>query len=440
MIRSGINIPSQLAEDDVYYNRKSNSTITQARRNFHNLFVKRILILSVANRGDTLIDMTVGKGGDFPKWIAAKLSFVFGLDIHPDNIQNRLDGACARFLNYRKKWKNMPLALFVSANSGLNIRGRSEEGDCPACFTDKGKQITKAVFGEGPKDETVLGSGVYKQYGKGKDGFNIVSNQFSIHYFFKNKTVLNGFLRNVSECCKVGGYFIGTSYDGTKVFRALEDKEPGESIKIMVGERKMWEIIKRYDSDTFDNNESCLGYQVDVYEESINKIFPEYLVNYDYLIRILEQYGFALLTVPECQELGVPTSIGNFNILFKEMQHRIKSRQLRKSDIGTALNMTSDEKKVSFLNKFFIFKKIRDVDAEAVEKIQLNLNKEQQKTTAETNKELGEVVKKVNEEKPRVKKLGKLKLKKAKVGTAKLKIKIRRPRIKIKTPSKIDEK
>ena len=67
------------------------------------------------------------------------------------------------------------------------------------------------------------------------------------------------------------------------------------------------------------------------------------------------------------------------------MQHRIKSKQLRKADIGTALNMTSDEKKVSFLNKFFIFKKIRDVDAEAVEKIQLNLNKEQQKKVAETN-------------------------------------------------------
>jgi mRNA (guanine-N7-)-methyltransferase len=440
MIRSGTNIPSQLAEDDVYYNRKSDSTITRAMRDFHNLFVKRILILSVANRGDILIDMTVGKGGDFPKWIAAKLSFVFGLDISKDNIQNRINGACARFLNYRKKWKSMPLALFVSANSGLNIRGRSEGGDCPACFTDKGKQITKAIFGEGPKDEALLGSGVYKQYGKGKDGFHIVSNQFSVHYFFQNKAVLNGFLRNVSECCKVGGYFIGTSYDGTKVFRALEDKEPGESIKIMVGERKMWEITKRYDSDTFDNNESCLGYQVDVYQESINKIFPEYLVNYDYLIRILEQYGFALLTVPECQELGIPTSIGNFNILFKEMQHQIKSKQLRKADIGTALNMTSDEKKVSFLNKFFIFKKIRDVNAEAVEKIQLNLNKDQQKEVGETNKELDEVVKKVDGDKPRIKKLGKIKLKKATVGTtSKPKIKIRRLRIKIKTPSKIDE-
>ena len=118
------------------------------------------------------------------------------------------------------------------------------------------------------------------------------------------------------------------------------------------------------------------------------------------------------------------------------MQHRIKSRQLRKPDIGTALNMTSDEKKVSFLNKFFIFKKIRDVDAAAVEKIQLNLNKEQEKTTAETNKELGEVVKNpVNEDKPRVKKLGKLKLKKATVVTAKPKIKIKRYKIKIKTPT-----
>ena len=416
MIRTGLNNPSQLVEDEVYYNRKSGSTITQAMRNFHNLFVKRILILSVANRGDTLIDMTVGKGGDFPKWIAAKLSFVFGLDISSDNIQNRLDGACARFLNYRKKWKSMPLALFVSANSGLNIRG-----DCPACFTDKGKQITKAIFGEGPKDETLLGGGVYRQYGKGKDGFNIVSNQFSIHYFFKNKTVLNGFLRNVSECCKVGGYFIGTSYDGTKVFRALEGKEEGESIKIMVGERKMWEITKRYNSDSFSNNDSCLNYQVDVYQETINKIFPEYLVNYDYLTRILEQYGFALLTVTECQELGIPTSLGNFNLLFKEMQIRIKSNRLRKSDIGTALNMTPDEKKVSFLNKFFVFKKIRDVNAEAVEEIQLNLNKDQVAEVAKTNKELEDMGK---TSKP-VKKLGKMKLKKT----------IKVPKIRVKIPT-----
>jgi len=370
--------------------------------------------------------MTVGKGGDFPKWISAKLSFVFGLDVSRDNIENRINGVCARFLNYRKKWKTMPMALFVAANSSLNIRGQGEN-PCPACYTDKAKQITRAVFGEGPKDEEKLGSGVFRQYGKGKDGFNIVSNQFSIHYFFENKTVLNGFLRNVSECCKLGGYFIGTSYDGTKVFRALEDKNVGESIKIMVGERKMWEITKQFESDTFDNNVSCLGYQIDVYQESINKVFPEYLVNYDYLTSLLEQYGFALLTPSESTELGLPASMGNFNILFKEMQHLIKSKQLRHADIGDALKMTTDEKNVSFLNKFFIFKKIRDVNAEEIERIQLNINKDQEMTIAKTNQELDEVVNKINSDKPKVKKLGKIKLKKLKNNI----IKIKKPKIKI---------
>ena len=75
----------------------------------------------------------------------------------------------------------MPSALFVNANSGLNIKS----GD--ACFTDKGKQITKAVFGEGAKDKDILGDGVYRHYGRGKDGFHVVSNQFAIHYFFVKK-------------------------------------------------------------------------------------------------------------------------------------------------------------------------------------------------------------------------------------------------------------
>ena len=430
MIRTGNNIPSELAEDTIYYNRKSNSTITRALRDFHNLFVKRILILSVSNRGDILIDQSVGKGGDFPKWIAAKLSFVFGIDYSRDNITNRIDGACARFLNYKKKWKVMPDALFVSGSSSLNIRSGE------ACFTDKGKQIAKAIFGDEVKDEKILGEGVYKQFGKGRDGFHIVSNQFSIHYFFENKETLNGFLRNVSETCKVGGYFIGTSYDGTKVFRALENKEMGEGIRIMAGEKKMWEITKEYDNDSFANNVSCLGYKINVYQETINKIFPEYLVNYDYLTTLLEQYGFALLTTNEYKELGLPNSIGGFNLLFSEMQHQINSNRLRQSDIGEALRMTSDEKKISFLNKYFVFKKIRDVNAEEVEKIQLNLNTLVEEEMAEKNEQLNLIVEGVASEKPRVKKLGKMKLNQSSQKTIAPKIKVNLSKIKIRSAKK----
>ena len=310
--------------------------------------------------------MTVGKGGDFPKWIAAKLSFVFGLDVSRDNIENRLDGACARFLSYRKQYRSMPYALFVTANGSLNIRSTE------ACATDKGKEITRAVFGEGPRDEKKLGKGVFRQYGKGEDGFDVVSNQFSIHYFFENPETLNNFLRNVSECCKVGGYFIGTSYDGREVFRQLEDKEVGESIFIHKNGVKMWEIKKQYNETEFPNNMSSIGYKIDVYQESINKTFSEYLVNYEYLIQLIENYGFTLVGRDEARSMGLPNSIGNFDQLFYEMQSQIKSKRIKRADLFSAPDMTPDEKKISFLNKYFVFKKIRDVNAEEVSRVMMN--------------------------------------------------------------------
>ena len=41
----------------------------------------------------------------------------------------------------------------------------------------------------------------------------------------------------------------------------------------------MWEITKKYTSTQFENNETSVGYAINVYQESINKVFPEYLVN-----------------------------------------------------------------------------------------------------------------------------------------------------------------
>ena len=101
MITTGENIPSLDVDDDVYYNRISKVSFTKALRDFHNLYIKLVLIKNVSNKGDTLVDFAVGKGGDFTKWIKSKLAFVFGIDISKDNIENRLDGACARYLNYR---------------------------------------------------------------------------------------------------------------------------------------------------------------------------------------------------------------------------------------------------------------------------------------------------------------------------------------------------
>ena len=61
----------------------------------------------------------------------------------------------------------MPSALFVNGNSSLNIRN----GD--AFNTQKDKELTSAIFGNGPKDQVQLGKGVYKQYGVAEDGFHV---------------------------------------------------------------------------------------------------------------------------------------------------------------------------------------------------------------------------------------------------------------------------
>jgi hypothetical protein len=367
MLTTGENIPDLIAEDDIYYNKKETATTTRSLRDFHNLYVKRVLILAASKFKGTLIDMSVGKAGDFSKWIAAKLSFVFGLDIARDNIENRLNGACARFLNYRKQYRSVPYSLFLNANSALNIRSGE------ACFTDKGREITRAIFGDGPKDEKKLGRGVFRQYGKGKDGFDVVSNQFSIHYFAETPEKFHNFLRNVSECCKVGGYFIGTSYDGRKVFQKLEDKKLGESITISTKEgERIWEITKQYNSQTFENNATSLGYRVDVYQESINKVFSEYLVNYDYLISTVENYGFMLVERDELDEIGLPNSVGNFEQLYYQMKSDLQTNKIRRGDIGTASQMNHYEKEISYLNKYFIFKKVRDVNAETVSKGLIN--------------------------------------------------------------------
>jgi len=363
MIRSGENIPDEVVDEDVYYNRVVSSTKTRGLRDFHNLFVKRKLITCVSRKEDTLIDYACGKGGDFPKWIDAQLSFVFGVDVAKDNLENRMDGACARFMNYRKDYKSIPYALFVNGNSGANRRSGV------AMMNDKAVKITRAVFGDGAKSDALgLGKAVERQYGKGENGFNVSSCQFALHYFFESRSTFQNFIRNVSECTKVGGYFIGTCYDGKSIFNLLRNKGVGESIELYDDGSKVWEIRKEYEDDnaTFQDNISSLGHQISVYQESINKTFPEFLVNFDYLERVMEDYGFKLATRDEAKDLGLPEGSGLFSELFNVMTEEIRRNRNKRNEYGTALEMTSMEKKISFLNRYFVYKKLRNVNAEKV--------------------------------------------------------------------------
>lgn len=363
MITTGEGLPAFSTDIDVYYNRTGDERKTVPLRNFHNLYVKRKLIVGVADRNNTLIDYAVGKSGDLSKWIQAKLGFVYGIDISRDNIHNNMDGACARYLTERKKNRVMHDAMFVTGDSSLNIRSGE------AFSTEKDKMISRAIFGNGPKDRKQLGNGVYKQYGVAHEGFNISSCQFAMHYFFETPKKLHSFLRNLAECTKMGGYFIGTCYDGKTVFELLKDSLFEHGVPIMLHNTRIFELTKLYHQTGFPDDEMSIGYAIDVYQETINKVFREYLVNFDYFTQLMDDYGFILISREEAEGMGFPNGTGLFNELFDCMMNEIKRDRNAKYNYGTAHSMTQQEKRISFLNRYFIFKKVRTVNSEKIENI-----------------------------------------------------------------------
>jgi hypothetical protein len=405
MISTGLNIPETGVDDDVYYNKPSGDMKTEGLKNFHNLYVKKLLIKSVSKRDDTLIDYACGKAGDLSKWIVAKLSFVYGIDISKDNLENRIDGACARYLKARKQNKRMPYALFVNGNSALNIKNGT------AMKNDKAIQITKAIFGNGTEKSELIGKGVARHYGVGAEGFNVSSCQFAIHYFFKDPETLQGFLKNIAECTKLNGYFIGTAYDGKLIYKLLAKKAQGESVQLYDDDKKIWEVVKEYDYDKFEDNSSSLGYKIDVYQESINQLISEYLVNFDYFNRVMENYGFKIVEREEAQSMGLPEGTGLFSELYMNMMEEIKANKFKANDYGNAQNMSIYEQKISFLNRYFVYKKFRTVNADKVEldlgdydddeRAALEMSEKYDGNNKEGNKE------DKKEEKPKIKKLNK---------------------------------
>ena len=169
--------------------------------------------------------------------------------------------------------------------------------------------------------------------GRCKDGFDVISNQFALHYFFKNKDTLNNFLTNVSENLKLGGKMVSTCFDGSKVFKLLEKTDFIE--RKDENNKLLWRIDKKYNQKKLFNNEKSLGLSIDVYMESFSSFNEEYLVNIEYLRSILDNYGLEII------------NLKNFSTCYNEL-----------SSNGFIKNKLTDEcSELSFLNTIIVLQK-----------------------------------------------------------------------------------
>ena len=70
------------------------------------------------------------------------------------------------------------------------------------------------------------------------------------------------------------------------------------------------------------------------------------------------------LSKDDADRIHMPSSSGLFSELFNKMKDEIKRNPKNAGLYKDAMNMTAGERKISFLNRYFIYKKVRNVDAD----------------------------------------------------------------------------
>ena len=296
-----------------YYKCVENENYDHKKRlpmqNFHNLYVKKTLIMDYSpnskgtGQNGRLLDLACGKSGDLSKWKNAKLKDVIAIDISKP---------CVEYgKNFYKTYpKPKPTVRYIWGDTSMIIWPSQDAG------------------------KSTMDKKRMKEWIPKMNDFDVVSCQFCLHYYFENETKLNNLIKNVKDNIKLGGYFIGTCFNGREVFNKLKGK------KIIEGELDesiIWKIEKDYRIRTFNEGKPNLGQKIKVYVGSIGEAYTEYLVNFSYFEKIMNKNNFELIE-------------------FKPFEKYYIDFEKNK---GKNIKELSDaEKEFSYLNYSFCFKKV----------------------------------------------------------------------------------
>lgn len=317
-------------QNAAYYNRvgrRSESRMLTLQR-FHNIVIKsESMIQKYVSTGAQLLDLACGKGGDMGKWSDSGVSFVLGIDINEDNIRGASDSVCARYVVRKQRNPETPNMVFMQTDSQNPI-------NIPASYDNRlDKMICRSVYdGVETVPEAAEYSLLQKVSGLATQGFDVVEIMFAIHYLMKTPDSFEGLMKNVVDNIKPGGIFMFNSLNGKKVKQLLQNTEKGTMYKKELDGKMMWGITKKYDDNDEETNN--FGNAIDVYVESINAVFEEYLVDYQFLESELTSRGFEKVEIVD------------FEVVHKRNGNQEK------------YPMTPEERAYSYLHSFAIFRKV----------------------------------------------------------------------------------
>lgn len=301
------------------YYQESNETLQQRKfaidypmRRFHN-HVKNELIQYRKKNQKTLLDLAVGKGGDLNKWKNAGYKVILGIDVSKKSLDE-----------FKKRIKNIKgLDIYmVHGDSTKDIRS----GAC--AYDDEGRKTLKKFF---------------KKYPDIK--FDKIVCNFAIHYMFmddkdrKGKERVSTFFTNIKKLLSDEGNFVGTMLSGNQ----LEKKLLNQKEIVAVKNKKEFYKIKKVEpfykkpeqklsySQVFDSK--FYNNQIIVSREGWEQEIPENLV-----------YESVLSLVGKFHGLQLVGKFDRFDAYY-----------------DPSFKLSSNEKKISFLHKTFVFRKVDEL-------------------------------------------------------------------------------
>lgn len=240
-------------------------------RRFHN-HIKRNLYDKYTRNINKLLDLACGKGGDLNKWESNNIKNVIGYDINEKSI--------------------------------MEARKRIEKSKSSTDVKVDVKDLSRNVI-DGNKD------------------CDVVTSMFAFHYFFESEDTFNTIMKSIDNNLKVGGYFMGTMFDGKLITDLIKESNTFELVDNNVVRFK----LKRYTSVTDD----LFGNKLSVFlkDTVLDEPMDEYIVMFDKFVNEMKRRGYELVE----------------SSLFDEFY-------------SNTFNMNKVEKRVSFLNRTFVFKRI----------------------------------------------------------------------------------
>ncbi|CAN6691232.1 unnamed protein product [Malus baccata var. baccata] len=295
-----------------HYSARTNQTLEEREASpiIHlkklNNWIKSVLIQLYAHRGDAVLDLACGKGGDLIKWDKAKIAYYVGIDIAEGSIEDcrtRYNGDADH--HQRRKKFTFPAHLMC--------------GDCYEVRLDK------VLADDAP--------------------FDVVSCQFALHYSWSTEARARRALANVSALLRPGGTFIGTMPDANVIIKKLREAEG-----LVFGNSVYW---IRFDDDFSEKkfkSSSPFGIKYKFHlEDAVD--CPEWIVPFHVFKSLVEEYDMELVFVKNNHEfvheyMKKPE--------FVELMRRLGALGDGNQDQST---LSKDEWEVAYLYLAFVLRK-----------------------------------------------------------------------------------